>query len=125
MTFSPSRGLLRQSMAGKLGSSLQNLLALPLPAEVIPAYCNRLHRPEVHATWAVCRARTRERTWVVLAPEDWGHHLGLTEPILLIRSELAAGPVHSDVGELSGARLGCNMEPHNTLAERVTHHLSH
>ena len=76
-------------------------------------------------TWAVCKGRTRERTWVVLAPEAWGHHLGLTTRILLIRSELAAGPVHSDVGELSGARLGCNMEPHNTLAERVMHHLSH
>ena len=125
MTFSPSRGLLRQSMADRLDSPLQNLLALSLPAEVIPAYCNRLHRPEVNATWAVCRGCTRERTWVVLAPKDSGHHLGLTTGILLIRSELAASPVHSDVGELGGARLGCNMEPHNSFAERVTHHLSH
>ena len=31
----------------------------------------------------------------MLAPEDWGHHLGLTTRILRIKSELAAGPVHS------------------------------
>ena len=61
----------------------------------------------------------------MLAPENWGHHLGLLTLILLIRSELPAGPVHSDVGKLKGACHGCNMEPHNTLAERVTHHLSH
>ena len=61
----------------------------------------------------------------MLAPEDWGHHLVLTTRILLIVSELGAGAVHCDVGGLSGARLGCKMEPENTLAERVTHHLSH
>ena len=36
MTFSPSWGLLSQSMAGNLDSPLQNPLALSLPA-----YCNR------------------------------------------------------------------------------------
>ena len=79
-----------------------------------------------NTTWTLCGECPRERTWVVFAPEDWVHHLGLAGRILLISSWLAAGPVRSDVGELRGA-IGWYMEPIvqcSTLANRVRNPLS-
>ena len=39
-------------MVGKLDSPIQSLLALSLPAEILPACFNSQHRQKLNTTWA-------------------------------------------------------------------------
>ena len=49
-------------------------------------YLGLSQHPVINTRWALYGGCPRENTWVVLAPEGWGHHPGLTTQILRIRS---------------------------------------
>ena len=62
-------------MAGKLDCPLQSLLAFSQPAEILPAYSNRQHSPEVNTTWTSNNPSVQHDLDVVWGVPQ-GEHLG-------------------------------------------------